>query len=84
MPRDARDRQLARAGSGLGFGAVLDDQIEDGFGIVAAIGNGICGGLQAREQGRHGSLVGGLARREDEPDRQSSGIDGGRPGGGPA
>jgi hypothetical protein len=59
------------------LGAVLGDQFEDGLGVVAAVGDRIGGGLQPVEQSRHGGFVGGLPRRQDEPDRQPVGTDDG-------
>lgn len=55
--------------------AVFGNQPQDGFGIVAAVGDGIGGRAQAVEQGRDSRLVGGLARREQQADGQASGID---------
>lgn len=55
--------------------AMFGDHPQDGFGIVAAVGDGICGGPQAVEQGWDSRLVGSLARREQQADRQASGID---------
>jgi len=49
--------------------AVLLDEVEDGFGVVATIGNGIAGRLEAVEQSWNGGLVGGLAGGQDEPER---------------
>jgi hypothetical protein len=55
--------------------SVLGNQLDDCPGVVAAIGDGVAGRLEAIEQGRNGSLVGGLARCQHEPDRQAVGID---------
>jgi len=62
-------------GRNMGLGAVLDDQREDGAGVVAAVGDGVGCGLQAGEQIADGGLVGGLAWRDREADRQPLAID---------
>jgi hypothetical protein len=55
-------------------GAVFGDQIEDGLGVIAAVGDGIGGRIEAVEQDGHGGFVGRLTRGQDEPDRQAVGI----------
>lgn len=56
-------------------GAVLGDEIQDGLGVITSIGNRVGGRLQAFEQVGHGGLVGGLARGEQQFERQAVGID---------
>ncbi len=55
--------------------AVRSDERDDGFGVVAPVGDGISGRGQAGDERRHASLVGGLARGHQEADRQAPGID---------
>ena len=55
--------------------SMLGDEIDDVLGVVAAIGDGIARRFQAVEQSWYGGLIGSLARRQDEPDRQAVGID---------
>jgi len=55
--------------------AVLDDEIEDSAGVIAAVGDGVACWAQAIEQWLNGSLVGGLARAQNEPQRQPTSID---------
>jgi hypothetical protein len=55
----------------VGLAAGLAHQIEDGLGIIAAIGDEGPSGRQASEQFRADCLVGGLARRDDEADGQT-------------
>ena len=62
-------------GRDMGPRAVLGDHVEDGAGVVAAVGDGVAGGPEIVEQHRHGGLVGGLARAEDEAQRQAPGVD---------
>ena len=57
--------------------AVIGDQLQDGFGVVATVGDGVGSGLQALEQSRDRRLVGGLAWRDQQPDWQAAGIDDG-------
>ena len=56
-------------------GAVGRDKLEDGAGIVAAVGDGVARRGEAGEQRRDSRLVGGLARAEQEAQRQAPGID---------
>ena len=46
--------------------AVLDDEIENGAGVIAAIGDGVVCWAKAVEEWLDGSLVGGLARAQNE------------------
>lgn len=55
--------------------AVLDDEIEDGAGVIAAIGDGVVCWAQSVEERLNGSLVGGLAGAQHEPQRQPARID---------
>jgi len=48
--------------------AVLDDEIEDGAGVIAAIGDGVVCWSKAVEERLNGSLVGGLTRDDLEAD----------------
>ena len=59
------------------LGAMLGDQLEDGFGVVASISDGVAGRLEAVEQGGHGGLVARLSWRQHKPERQTVGIDDG-------
>jgi len=56
-------------------GAMGGDQLDDGAGIIAAVGAGVACRVEAGEQRRHGCLVGGLARAEHEAQRQAAAID---------
>ncbi len=49
-------------GRDVGARAMVGDAFEDGAGVIAAVGDGVPGRLKAVKEGRHGSLVGGLAR----------------------
>ena len=51
------------------------DQIDDGAGVVAAIGDDVTAGRQGFEQRRGGGLVGGLAWRQRKADRHSLLVD---------
>jgi hypothetical protein len=53
------------------------EQLDDGAGAVAAVGDGVPCGPQAIDQGRQRGLVGRLAGRQDQPDRQAVKIDDG-------
>lgn len=50
------------------------DRGDDRAGEVAAIGDHVVGQRHAFDQGRKGRLVGGLARREQQTDRQAVAI----------
>ncbi len=54
-------------GRDVGARAMVGDAFEDGAGVIAAVGDGV--------PGRHGSLVGGLARGEREAARQAKAVD---------
>ena len=54
---------------------MFGEQFEDGAGVVAPIGDDVASRPEPLDQRRHGGLVGGLARREHEPDRQAASID---------
>ena len=56
---------------------MLAEQFEDGFGVVAAIGDGVAGRPEAVDERRHGGLVGGLAWAQNQLDGQSAGVDDG-------
>ncbi len=62
-------------GRDVGARAVVGNEFEDGAGVVAAVGDGVPGRLKAVKEGRHGSLVGGLARGENEAARQAAAVD---------
>jgi len=62
-------------GRNVGLGAARLDERDDAFRIIAAIGDNVAGQANAAEQGRRGGLIGGLARREQQADRQALGID---------
>ena len=70
----AAGTQVALAGD-MGPGAAGLDGVDDGPGVVAAVGDDIAGKRQAVEQHRRGGLAGGLAGGEDEPHRQAVGVD---------
>jgi hypothetical protein len=53
---------------------VRDDEIEDGAGVIAAIGDGIVCWAKAVEERLNGSLVGGLTRAQHEPQRQAASV----------
>ncbi len=62
-------------GSGCGARAMVGNELEDAAGVAAAVGDGVPGRLKAVKEGRHGSLVGGLARGEREAARQAKAVD---------
>lgn len=62
-------------GRDVGAASLGWDEVDDGAGVVAAIGDQRLGGRQAVKQSRDGRLVGGLARRDQQPDRQAVLID---------
>lgn len=62
-------------GRDVGAAAMRCDQVDDGAGVVAPVGNQRPGWLQALDQGFNCGLVGGLARREYDPQRQAILID---------
>jgi len=55
--------------------AVRRDHLHDGFGVVAAVCDGVGGWAQPIEQRRYGRLVGGLAWRDQQADGQAAGVD---------
>ena len=72
------DRALDLAvllGRDVGPRAVIDDEFDDGLGVIAPVGDGVAGRGKAANQRRHGGLVGGLARAQQEAQRQAAGID---------
>ncbi len=56
-------------GRDVGARAMVGNEFEDAAGFAAAVGDGVPGRLKAVKEGRHGSLVGGLARSEREAAR---------------
>ncbi len=54
-------------GRDVGARAMVGNELEDGAGVAAAVGDGV--------PGRHGSLVGGLARSDHEAARQAKAVD---------
>src|SRR6185312_887197 len=58
----------------MGCGAAGLDQIDDGAGEEAAIGDHVAGQAQPRDQRRKGGLVGGLTGCQEETDRQAMRI----------
>jgi hypothetical protein len=69
---------LAVAGCGnVRLAAGLAHQVEDGLGVIAAIGDERLGGRQVGQQGWSEGLVGGLAGRDDETDGQALLVDDG-------
>jgi hypothetical protein len=72
------DRALPTAvalGGDVRCGAVLAEQLEDGFGVVATIGDGIAGRPETVDERRHGRFVGGMSWAQDMPERQAPDID---------
>jgi len=61
----------------VGGGAAGCEQIDDGAGAVAAVGDGIARGPQAIDEGRQRGLVGRLAGRQDQSNREAIAIDDG-------
>jgi len=68
------DRRIDRAldlavalGRNVGASAARGDQIDDGAGVVAPVGDQRAGGLEAVDQGFDGGLVRRLPRRQDDP-----------------
>jgi len=55
--------------------AVSDEGVEDGASVVAAIGDRVARWREAGDQGWQAGFVGGLAGREQQPERQTPGID---------
>ncbi len=55
--------------------AMVGNAFEDAAGVIAAVGDGVPGQLKAVKEGRHGSIVGGLARGEREAARQAKAVD---------
>ena len=62
-------------GRDVGGGAVSDQEVENGLGIVAAVGDGVAGRLEAFDEVGDGGLVGGLAGGQQEADRETAGVD---------
>ncbi len=62
-------------GRDVGTRAMVGNELEDGAGVMAAVGDGVPGRLKAVKEGRHGSLVGGLARGDHEAPRQAKAVD---------
>ena len=58
-------------GRDVGLAAALSHQVDDGLGVVAAIGDERASRRQSLEQGGHGGLVGCLAGGEHDPQRQA-------------
>jgi hypothetical protein len=64
------DRALNLAvalGWDVGLAAMLLHHLDDGFGVVTAVGNKSLGWRQSVEQRGNGRLVGGLTGREHDP-----------------
>ncbi len=59
----------------VGPGAVVGDEFDDGFGVIAPVGDGVARGREAVDQRRHGGLVGRLAGGQQEAQRQTAGVD---------
>ena len=68
------DVALARDVGGSATGL---DELDDGAREVAPVGDDIAVQVEALEQRRGGRLVGGLARGEDQADRQAAAVDDG-------
>ncbi len=61
-------------GRDVGARAMVGNAFEDAAGVTAAVGDGVPGRLKAVKEGRHGNLVGGLARGEHEAARQAAAV----------
>ena len=70
----ALDLDVALGGD-VSVGAAGLDEFDDGAGIIAAVGDHVAGQTQSVDQDRKRGFVGGLARREYEPDRQAASVD---------
>jgi len=70
----AHDPYIALRGD-VGCGAAGGEELDDGAGTVAAVGNGLAGGPQAFDQCREGGLVGGLTGREHQANGKAVAID---------
>jgi hypothetical protein len=74
---DAADHpDIALAGN-MGGGSHRSEQLDDAAGAVAAVGDRLAGRAQALDQARQGGLVGGLAGRQQQANRQAYSIDDG-------
>ncbi len=62
-------------GRDVGARAMVGNELEDGAGVIAAVGDGVPGRLKAVKEGGHGSLVGGLARGDQEAARPAKAVD---------
>lgn len=62
-------------GRDVGAAAPGFDQVDDGAGVVAPVGDQRPCGFEAVDQGLDGGLVGRLPRRQDDPQRQAVLID---------
>ena len=68
--------EIALAVEVMGCGALLPAiSLGRDVGARAMVGDGVPGRLKAVKEGRHGSLVGGLARGENEAARQAKAVD---------
>jgi len=81
MPVDVRidraaDAHVALAGD-VSVGAVRFDDLDDGASEVATVGHDVARQAKALEQLGRGGLVGCLARREYQANRQTAGVDDG-------
>jgi hypothetical protein len=72
----AHDLDIA-LGRDVGGRASGCEEIDDGTGAVAAVGDGMARSAQAIDQRWQRGLVGGLAGRQDYPDRKTVTIDDG-------
>ena len=73
---DASDTDVALGGN-VGSGAGGLDQCDDGAGEVATVGDDIAGKRHVFNERRQGCLVGGLAGRQQQADRQTPTVDDG-------
>ncbi len=62
-------------GRDVGARAMVGNAFEDGAGVAVAVGDGVPGRLKAVKEGRHGSLVRGLARGDHEAARPAKAVD---------